>query len=397
MGAVTTEAPVRETLTLNMGPQHPSTHGVLRVQLELEGEEILRATPMIGYLHTGIEKTHEAKTYLKGLPMTDRLDYLSANINNLAYVLSTEALLGLEVPKRAQYLRVIMAELARVASHLVWLGTHALDLGAMTVFLYCFREREQILDLFEMIAGARMMPSYIRPGGVREDVPPGFEEQLGAFLDDFPKRVDEYEALLTDNQIWIMRTKGVGRLTRDQALDLSVTGPSLRACGVAWDLRKTQPHSGYEEFDFEVAVREEGDSYARYLVRIQEMRESVKIIRQALDGLPGPPLNADDPKVVPPPKDRLYQSMEALIYHFMIWTEGFTVPPGEAYVPTEGPRGEVGFYIVSDGSPKPYRVKMRAPSFIHLQAFDPMVRGHLVADAVTVIGSIDIVLGEVDR
>jgi len=395
--SATAPAPEQETLTINMGPQHPSTHGVLRVQLELQGETVLKATPIIGYLHTGIEKTFEVKTYVKGLPMTDRMDYLSANNINLAYVLSIEALLGLEIPKRAQYIRVLLAELGRINSHLVWLATHAMDIGAMTVFLYAFREREKILDLFEMVAGARMMPSFIRPGGVRQELPPGFEEAVRTFIDEMPARIDEYEALLTKNQIWRMRTVGVGMLTAAQALDLSVTGPCLRASGVARDLRKDKPYCSYEEFEFAVPTRTAGDTFARYEVRMQEMRESLLIVRQTLDRMPGPPLNADAPKVVPPPRDRLYKSMEAMIHHFMIWTDGFPVPPGEAYVPTEGPRGEAGFYIVSNGTQKPQRVKMRAPSFIHLQALDPMVRGRLIADVVTVIGTLDFVIGEVDR
>ncbi len=395
--SATAPAPASDILTVNMGPQHPSTHGVLRVQLELQGETVLKATPIIGYLHTGIEKTFEVKTYVKGLPMTDRMDYLSANNINLAYVLSIEALLGLEIPKRAQYIRVLLAELGRINSHLVWLATHAMDIGAMTVFLYSFREREKILDLFEMVAGARMMPSFIRPGGVRQELPPGFEEAVRTFIDEMPVRIDEYEALLTKNQIWRMRTEGVGVLTAAQALDLSVTGPCLRASGVVRDLRRDKPYCSYEEFEFAVPTRTAGDTFARYEVRMQEMRESLRIVRQTLDRMPGPPLNANAPKVVPPPRDRLYKSMEAMIHHFMIWTDGFAVPPGEAYVPTEGPRGEAGFYIVSNGTPKPQRVKMRAPSFIHLQALDPMVRGRLIADVVTVIGTLDFVIGEVDR
>jgi NADH-quinone oxidoreductase subunit D len=384
-------------MTLNMGPQHPSTHGVLRLVLELDGETVVKCVPHIGYLHTGIEKIAEAKRYLQVVPTTDRMDYLAPMANNLVYALAVEKLLGVEVPERARVIRVMMAEITRIKSHLVWLGTHALDVGAMSTFLYCFREREKIIDLYEAVSGQRMMSSYIRPGGLMKDLPPGFEEQVRAFLADFPARVDEYEALLTLNPLWLQRTQGVGVLSAPDAIGMGVTGPALRASGVAHDLRKATPYLGYETYDFEVPVGKRGDVYDRYTCRIAEMRQSVRIALQALDRLRPGPINVEDPKLVPPPKERVKQSMEALIHHFKLWSEGFPVPAGEAYVATESPKGELGCYVVSDGSNKPYRVHYRAPSFANLQALPRMVEGGLVADVVASIGSIDIVLGDVDR
>jgi NADH-quinone oxidoreductase subunit D len=388
---------VAQTLTINMGPQHPSTHGVLRVVLELEGETVLRAVPYIGYLHTGIEKEAEYKTYNKALTMTDRLDYLACNNNNMAFVLPVEKLLELEIPKRAQQIRVMMCELSRLASHLAWLGTHALDMGAITPFFYCFREREMILDMFDMTAGARMTPSYIRVGGVAGDLPDGLMEKLKKFLKIFPGKLDEYEALLTKNKIWMMRTKGVGRISAEDGMNLGLTGPSLRACGVRWDIRKAQPYSGYDEYEFEIPVGANGDVYDRYLVRIQEMRQSARILEQRADGLAPGPVKAKAVKVTPPPRELLHGSMEALINHFIIFSRGYQAPAGEAYVPTESPKGELGFYFVSDGTEKPYRMHIRAPSLMNLQALKKMVQGRLVADVVAIIGSLDIVLGEIDR
>ncbi len=385
------------TMTINMGPQHPSTHGVLRLVLELDGEVVVKCTPHIGYLHTGIEKIAEAKRYQLVVPTTDRMDYLAPMHNNLVYALAVEKLLGVEVPERAKVIRVLMSELTRIKSHLVWLATHALDIGAMSVFLYCFREREKIVDLYEMVSGQRMMSSYIRVGGLMADLPPGFEAKVREFLDDFPARVDEYEALLTENTLWRQRTQGVGVLKREEAINLGVSGPTLRASGVLWDVRKSHPYSGYERYEFQISQGKNGDVYDRYRCRIFEMRQSVRIARQALDRLPDGPINVDDPKIVPPPKDRVKQSMEALIHHFKLWSEGFSVPPGEVYVSIESGKGELGCYIVSDGSNKPYRVHYRAPSFANLQALPRMVEGRMVADVVASIGSIDIVLGEVDR
>jgi|DewCreStandDraft_1066081.scaffolds.fasta_scaffold01096_7 NADH-quinone oxidoreductase subunit D len=388
-----------EHMVLNLGPQHPSTHGVLRLLLELEGETIVNCIPDIGFLHTGIEKNIEAKTYIKGLTLTDRIDYLNPPMNNLAYSLAVEKLFGVtdRIPLRAQYLRVILCELYRIASHLVWLGTHALDLAAMSVFLYCFREREHILDIMEMVSGARMMTSYIRPGGVWRDVPEGFEEAVRAFLDYFPPKIDEYEAILTHNPLWLERTKGIGVISAEDAIRWSLTGPSLRGSGVNYDVRKAQPYSSYDHFEFNIPLGTNGDVYDRYLCRIQEMRESLKIIRQALDNLPKGPVVIDDRKIVPPPRSELSKSMEALIHHFKLWTEGFHPPAGEVYVAIESARGEYGCYIRSDGSNKPARCHFRTPSFANLQALPVLAKGHLVADLVAIIGSIDIVLGDVDR
>jgi len=386
-----------EVVTLNMGPQHPSTHGVLRVVLELDGEVVTKATPMLGYLHRGIEKLAEHKTYHQFITLTDRLDYTSPFINNLAYVLTVEKLLDLEVPLRAQYIRVLLAEITRIQSHLVWLGTHALDIGAMSPLLYCFREREETLDMFEMVGGARMNQSYFRIGGLAADLPDGFEEKVKAFCDVLPSRIDGYERLLTENKIWLSRTKGVGVISAEEGIALGLSGPCLRGCGVKWDLRKANPYSSYDHFDFEIPTGQHGDSYDRYLVRLEEMRQSNRIIMQALERLPAGPFNAVSPKVVPPPKELVQESIESLIIHFHLMTEGFNVPRGEAYCSVESSKGELGFYIVSDGSNKPYRVKIRTPSFVNMESFSTMAQGRMMADIVAIIGSIDICLGELDR
>ena len=387
-----------EVMTVNMGPQHPSTHGVLRIVLELDGETILSASPTIGYLHTGIEKTAEQKKWQQVIPLVERMDYLSAQSNSMAFCLSVERLLGLEVPERVRNIRVLIAELQRINSHLVWLGTHGMEVGAISVMLYCFRERELLLNINEMLAGFRMFPSYMRVGGLREDLPRGFHDAVTAFLDRFVPKLDEYEDLLTKNEIYIKRTKGVGRLTREQALGLSLVGPIGRASGVNYDVRRAFPYLGYETYDFDVPVRTEGDVYARYKVRVAEMRESVKICRQALGRIP--PTGAfavADPRITPPPKDKVYTEMEALIQHFLIYSQGFTVPAGEAYVPVEGPRGEQGFTVISDGTNRPWRIKSRAPSLLACQALETMIVGGLIADVIAVIGSIDVVMGDVDR
>ncbi len=386
-----------ETMLLNMGPQHPSTHGVLRLLLELDGETIVNCIPDIGFLHTGVEKNMEAKRYEQAEVMTDRLDYLNTMGNNLAYCLAVEKLVDLDVPPRAQAIRVIMAELQRLASHLVWLGTHALDLAAMSVFLYCFREREIILDIMEMVSGQRMMTTYFRPGGLWRDVPVGFEDAVRQFLRIFPRRVDEYEALLTKNPIFLDRTRGIGVVSKEEALSWGLTGPSLRGSGVPYDIRKVYPYSGYEQYEFDVPTREEGDVYARYLVRIEEMRQSMRIIRQALDGLPYGPVRSNNRKFVPPPRSEIGHSMEALIHHFKLWTEGFDAPADSVFVSVESPRGELGVFLEGDGGNRPYRVHFRTPSFVNLQALPMLAKGHLVADLVAIIGSIDIVLGDVDR
>ena len=386
-----------ETMLLNMGPQHPSTHGVLRLLLELDGENVVSCAPDIGFLHTGIEKTCEDKTYVKVIPLTDRMDYLAPLSNNLGYVMAVEELMGTEVPLRAQYVRVILVELTRITSHLVWLATHALDIGAMSVFLYCFREREMIMDIYEMVSGQRMMASYFRPGGLWRDLPPGFEDAVRQVLKIMPGRIDEYEALLEKNPIWLERTRHIGFISTDDALAWGVSGPSLRGSGVNWDLRKAMPYSGYDHFEFDVPLGQNGDVYDRFLCRIREMRESLKIIRQALDQLPGGPWMTADRKVAPPPKEELAYSMEALIHHFKLWTEGFRAPEGEVYASVESPRGEFSCYLASDGSSKPRRVHFRTPSFATLSALPLMVRGSFVADLVAIVGSIDIVLGDIDR
>jgi NADH-quinone oxidoreductase subunit D len=386
-----------QTMVINMGPQHPSTHGVLRLVLEIDGESVVSLAPDIGYLHTGIEKTCEAKFYQQVVPLTDRIDYLCPMTNNLAYCLAVEKLLGLEIPERAQYLRVLLNELTRIQSHLVWLGTHAMDIGALTVFLYCFREREEILRIFENVSGQRMMTSYFRVGGLALEPPLNLYKQIQDFLDIMPNRITQYENLLTANPIWVNRLKGVGILSAADAIALGVTGPPLRASGVDWDLRRDMPYSGYEKFDFKVPVSNDCDVLARYVVRMDEMRESVKICQQALNGLPSGPIVADAPKVILPEREKMKTNMEALIHHFKIVTEGFPVPAGEVYQGVESPRGEMGYYVVSDGTAKPYRVHMRNPSFATLQALETMCKGRLLADVVAVIGSIDIVLGEIDR
>ena len=387
----------KDTMTLNMGPQHPSTHGVFRLILEMDGEVVETAEPEIGYLHTGIEKNSENKRYVHVIPMTDRLDYLNPPGNNLAFCLATEKLLDIDIPERAQALRVIMCELARIASHLVWLGTHALDIGAMTVFLYCWREREMVLDLNEEVSGVRMMTSYIRVGGVAKDATRPWLDGIRDFIDYFPAKVDEYELLLTNNPIWIDRTQGIGVLSREEAIDWSLSGPALRASGVNWDIRKSHPYSGYEKYSFDVPVYQGGDIYDRYRVRIEEMRQSREIVKQAIEKLPAGDYKTPDNKVSLPPRETLDTSMEALIHHFKLVSEGISVPKGEAYVPIEGPRGEVGFYIVSDGTNVPYRVKLRAPSFMAIPGMCQMMTGCYIADVVGIIGSIDIVMGEVDR
>ena len=387
----------KDSMTLNMGPQHPSTHGVFRVVLEMDGELVDSAEPHIGFLHTGIEKTSEAKRYVHVIPMTDRLDYLSPPGNNLAFCLTVEKLLQTDVPERAKFLRVIMCELARMASHLVWLATHALDIGAMTIFLYCWREREMILDLNEEISGVRMMTSYIRLGGVAQDSTPGWLQSVRNFIEYFPAKIDEYERLLTHNPIWLDRTQNIGVMSREEAINWSMSGPVLRASGVNWDLRKQRPYSGYENFEFEVPTGKNGDIYDRYLVRVAELRQSREIVKQALKKLPTGPYKVDDNKISLPNRKTLKSSMEALIHHFKLVSEGVSVPKGETYVPVEGPRGEVGFYIISDGSNVPSRVKLRAPSFMAIPGMCKMMEGCFIADVVGIIGSIDIVMGEVDR
>jgi NADH-quinone oxidoreductase subunit D len=386
-----------KTLVLNMGPQHPSTHGVLRLVLEIDGETVVRVMPEIGFLHTGIEKTCEAKFYQQVVTLTDRIDYLCPMTNNLTYCLAVEKLLGLEIPPRAQWMRVLMNELTRINSHLVWLGTHAMDLGAMTVFLYCFREREDILRLFEMVSGQRMMTSYFRIGGLALDPPLGFFEKVKSFADRFLGNVDEYEGLLTGNPIFLMRVKGVAYLSKEDAIALGATGPTLRGSGVDIDLRRDAPYSSYEKFKFKVPVSDGGDVWARYVCRVQELRESIGIVQQALAGMPEGPTKADAPKVVLPDREKMKTQMEALIYHFKIITEGFTVPAGEVYQGVESPRGEMGYYIVSDGTAKPYRVHMRSPSFANMQVLPKMCEGRLIADVIAAIGSIDVVVGDIDR
>lgn len=385
------------TMIVNMGPQHPSTHGVLRVITELEGETIIQCKCVIGYLHTGMEKEAEYQQYHKCVPMTDRMDYLNANGNNLAHALAVEQLLGCEIPKRAQYVRVILAELSRIASHLVWLGTHALDMGAMTPFFYTFQQRELILDMFEMFSGVRMMPSWIVPGGLRGDVPADFESRLRAFLKGFGDEMDTLEGLLVENPIWKERTYDVGILSAADALSLGCSGPILRASGVNWDLRKDKPYSSYEDFSFSVPLGRTGDVYDRFLVRMVEMRESAKIIQQAIDGLPEGDFRTADRKIAPPTREELDNSMESLIHHFKLYTEGFRPPVGEAYTAVEGSKGELGFYIVSDGSNRPYRWHERPSSFMNLKSLEVLAQGMMIADLIALIGSIDIVLGEIDR
>ena len=396
-GHVSDSAFTGDTMLLNMGPQHPSTHGVLRLLLELDGENVVTCMPDVGYLHTGIEKNMEAKTYEKALVMTDRLDYLNNLGNNLVYCLAVEKLCELDVPERAQVLRVIMAELQRINSHLVWLGTHVLDLGATSVMLYTFRDREYILDMFEMLSGQRMMGNYIRPGGVWRDTVPEFRPALREFLSYLPDKLDDYERLLDENPIWKERTQGIGVIPMDQAIAMCLTGPSLRGSGINYDIRKAMPYSGYEQYDFDVPTGTRGDIYDRYMVRVQEMRQSLRIIHQAAERLPKGPFRSNNRKFVPPPRAELGTSMEAVIHHFKLWTEGFNAPKGEVYARIESPRGELGVLLAGDGGPRPYRVHFRTPSFVNMQALNVFTKGSFVADLVGIIGSIDIVLGDCDR
>ncbi len=387
----------KRLMTINMGPQHPATHGVLRLVLELEGEVVVKATPHIGHLHRGVEKLAETKTYHQAITFTDRLDYTNAMGNNLAYVLAVEKLLGIEVPKRAQYIRVMMAELQRIAAHLIWLGTHVLDIGAITPIFYTFREREEVLRIFEEVAGGRLTPTYLRIGGISKDLPEGIEDRIKQFVQTFPERIKEYETLLTKNIIWLKRTKGIGIISKEDAINFGVTGPTLRASGVKWDIRKAFPYSSYDEFEFDIPIGETGDVYDRYIVRLREMEWSNSIVEQALERLPKGPIMADDPKVCLPPKDNVLKNIDALIRHFKIVSEGFRPPKGEVYASVEAAKGELGFYIISDGSNKPFRFRIRPPSFLNLSALPKMIEGGLIADVISTIGSIDIVLGEIDR
>ena len=396
------EAPVAEgssdqTMVLNMGPQHPSTHGVLRLVLEIDGEIVVRLYPEIGYLHTGIEKTCEAKFYQQVVPLTDRIDYLSPMHNNLCYCLAVEKLLELPIPDKAQWIRVLLSELTRLNSHLVWLGTHAMDIGALTVFLYTFREREDILRIFEHVSGQRMMTSYFRIGGLSMEPPIDFFDRIRAFIKTFPEKIDEYSNLLTGNPIFVNRLQNVGHLSAADAIALGVTGPPMRASGVDFDLRRDMPYSSYEKFQFDVPISQRCDVWGRYLVRLEEMRQSVRIINQALEGMPEGPVKADAPKIVLPDREKMKTQMESLIHHFKIVTEGFAVPVGEVYQGIESSRGQMGYYVVSDGTAKPYRVHMRNADFATLQALETMCKGRLIADVVAVIGSIDVVLGAIDR
>jgi NADH-quinone oxidoreductase subunit D len=384
-------------MTINMGPQHPATHGVLRLILELDGEIIAKTSPVIGYLHRGVEKLAEIKTYGQALTLTDRLDYTSGLSNNLAYCLAVEKLCNIEVPKRAQYLRVILAEIQRISAHLLWLGTHALDVGAMTVIFYAFRERERILDIIEHVTGARLTPSFVRIGGLAKDMPDEFMDMIGSFVKEFPKRVDEYETLLTNNIIWRKRTTNIAYLSAEDCINFGVTGPVLRASGVNYDVRKAFPYSSYEDFDFEIPLGKNGDVFDRYSVRMQEMRQSNRIMEQALARLPGGPVNAHAPSYVAPEKDDVQKDMAALIRHFKIMEEGFRPPVGEAYGAIESSKGELGFYVVSDGSNKPSRFRIRTPSFANMEAVPKMIKGQMIADVIAAIGSVDIVLGEIDR
>ncbi len=385
------------SMIINMGPQHPSTHGVLRIVLELEGEVISKARPIIGYLHTGIEKSCEYQPYKSVIPLVERMDYLSAFNNSLAYVLAVEKLMDVKIPERAAWLRMIFSELQRTASHLVWLGTHCLDLGAMTIFFWCFAQREIVLSLFEELSGVRLFPAWQQVGGFRQDVPAGLLEKVRAFVAQFPKELDDYEGILTKNPIIMERMQGVGSIDANTLISLGINGPMLRGSGVAHDVRKANPYLLYDQVAFDIPTGSHGDVYDRYLVRVMEMRQSMHIINQCLDVIPEGPVSIDDRKIIPPPRPELDTSMESVIHHFKLWTEGYRPPVGEAYVPVEGPKGEIGYYVVSDGSSRPWRVKTRPPSFMNLQSLAPMLRGHLVADAVAIIGSIDIVLGEIDR
>ncbi len=391
------DRPLDTQMTISMGPQHPSTHGVLRLELVLDGEMVVKCTPDIGYLHTGMEKLFEYRKYQQGIVITDRMDYLNPLGNNLAYVMAVEKLLQIEIPERAQVIRVLTCELQRIASHLVWLGTHALDIGAMTVFFYCFREREKIMNLIEAASGGRLTPSYFRIGGLMMDIPAGFERRVQQFEDHFQKAVDEFDKLLTGNRIFQKRTQGVGYISAEDAIDWGLSGPSLRGSGVRLDIRRANPYTGYEKYDFEIAVEPDCDVWARYLVRMREMRESHKIVKQALSRLQPGPVKADAPKVVLPDREAMKTHMDALIHHFLLVAEGMDVPAGEVYQPIESSKGELGVYIKSTGGPKPARVHFRGPSFVNLSALPHMSRGAMIADIVAIIGSIDIVLGEIDR
>ncbi len=386
-------------LTINMGPQHPATHGVLRLVLDLDGERVVKCTPHIGYLHRGVEKLAENRTYISALPLTDRLDYISAMANNQAYCLAVERLFGIEAPERAKYIRTIVAEMSRISSHILWLGTHALDIGAMTVFLYSFREREWLLDLFQMVCGARLTTSYVRIGGVRNDVSQEFIDSLYLFTEQFPARISEYETLIDQNRIWLKRTKGIGVIEADEAVNWGLTGPTLRGSGVSYDVRKHAPYDAYDKVEFDVPIGKSGDVYDRYRCRMQEMRQSNRIIKQCIEKLPtGPVMSPDAPKVTLPPKDNILKSMESMIHHFVLITKGpMSAPEGEMYSSIEAPKGELGFYFVSDGSGKPYRMRVRAPSFVHASVIPRLCEGSLVADVIANIGTVDIVLGECDR
>ncbi len=384
-------------MNLNMGPQHPATHGVLRVELELDGEVIVKATPHIGYLHTGIEKTAESKLYYKVIPMTDRMDYLAPMSNNLGFVLAVEKLLELEMPEKVIYTRVLLAELTRIASHLVWVGTHALDLGAMSMLLYAFREREMIIDIYEAVSGQRMMSTYFRIGGLAYDLPDDFDAKVRNILKAIPEKLKDYERLLNDNKIFRKRTIAVGTISAEDAINCGLTGPNLRGSGVNYDVRKANPYCGYDKFEFDVPLGKNSDVYDRYLIRMEEMKQSLKIVRQALDGLPSGPYRVHAPGIALPPKEDVLSKMESLIFHFKLITDGFKPPKGAVYQAIEAPKGELGYYISSDGTNKPHRMRVRPPSFVNLSALPKMIEGRLVADVIAAIGSIDIVLGEVDR
>lgn len=385
------------TLQINLGPQHPATHGVLRVAIEVEGETVVKAKPVVGYLHTGIEKTMESKLYYKAIPCTDRMDYLAPMMNNLAYCLAVEKLMEIEIPERVNYARVILAELSRIQAHLVWLGTHAADIGAVSMLLFTFRERENIIDIYEACGGQRMMTTYIRIGGLAYDLPPDFEKLVRKFLKLMPEKLRDYEDLLTNNRIFISRTKGVAVISAEDAINWSLSGPMLRGSGIKHDLRKANPYCGYEKFDFDIPIGVAGDAYDRYLLRLEEIRQSLKIIQQAMDGLPAGPYRAHVPGVVLPPKDDVLHKMESMIFHFKIITDGFKAPMGEVYAAVESNKGELGFFLAADGTNRPVRVRVRPPSFINLAALPALVEGGLLADVICAIGSIDIVLGEVDR
>ncbi|NGZ94643.1 MAG: NADH-quinone oxidoreductase subunit D [Nitrospira sp. WS110] len=387
----------REELLLNMGPQHPSTHGVVRVVLELDGERIIKATPDLGYLHRGVEKLAEGLAYMQIIPHTDRLDYVCAMANNYAYVRAVEKLLGITIPERAEYIRTIVAEMQRIVGHLFWLGAQALDIGAMTVFFWTFRERELLLDMFERLCGARLTLNYYRIGGVDSDFTPELVDQLKAFLETFPAKVDEYESLLAGNRIWLGRTKHIAVISGEDAINFGLTGPALRGSGVAYDVRKLEPYGVYHKVDWEVPVGKNGDTYDRYWIRVEEMRQSARIIKQCLEQMPPGQIIAEEPQYIPPPKQQVMRDMESLIHHFIIFTQGFKPPKGETYCATEAPKGELGFFIISDGSPRPYRLKIRSPSFIHMGAFDYMARGYLISDIITIFGTYDVVMGECDR